>query len=208
MKIYFIRHGESQANISKAYNSRNNSIHSLTEKGVLQIENCAEELKNIKFDAFYSSGLLRARESAAIICEKAGVNFEIDFNIREIDMGIYEGKAGDYVDRTYRQLLSNWIVEDEKTAKISKGENYNSVIKRFENFILKLEAKGISSNSEINVAVLSHAGFIRTVVPAITENLPKGYTYFNKIKNGAVAVVDLSKKVCLKWGEEEFCKKN
>lgn len=208
MKIYFIRHGESQANISKAYNSRNNSIHSLTEKGVLQIEKCAEKLKNIKFDIFYSSELLRARESAAIIAKKVGVNFEIDSNIREIDMGIYEGKAGDYVDRTYRELLFNWIVESEKTAKISEGENCNSVIKRFDKFMLKLEEKGISSNSEINMAVLSHAGFIRTVVPEITENLPKGYTYFNKIKNGEVAVVDLLKRVCLKWGEEEFYKEN
>ncbi len=204
MKLYFIRHGESEANITQAYNSRNNNIHSLTEKGILQIKECAEELKEIKFDFFYSSGLLRARESAELISEKIGIDFEVDNNLREIDMGIYEGKSGSEVDRKYRELLLNWLVEVDKSAKIEDGEDYNGVIRRFKKFISNLEEKVRDEKTEINIAVLSHAGFIRAVVPYLTDNISKGYTYYNKIKNGKTAVVDLNKRVCLKWGDTAF----
>ena len=70
MKIYFIRHGESEANIAKMYNSRDENIHGLTDNGREQIKRSAHEISNVKFDGFFASNLLRARESADIISEK------------------------------------------------------------------------------------------------------------------------------------------
>ena len=62
MKIYLMRHGEAEKNPG--------SIESmLTDKGIAQVSEMAERLKEkkINVDEVYHSGLLRAEESASIV---------------------------------------------------------------------------------------------------------------------------------------------
>ena len=56
--FYFIRHAE------KDRSDENNKNPHLTEKGVLRAEKWSEVLKNISFDAVYSTNYYRTRETA------------------------------------------------------------------------------------------------------------------------------------------------
>lgn len=197
MKIYFIRHGESEANIAKMYNSRVDSIHGLTANGREQIKRSAYEISEVEFDGFFSSNLLRARESANIISKRINKDYEIYNDIREIDMGIIEGTGGFSADKAYRDVLCRWLMEGDIEARVEGGESCAEIRERFHIFYNKIKEK--YGDSLKNIVVVSHAGFIRSVVPSICSNIPHGYTFKNKIANGGIAVVDMDSKLCLKW---------
>ena len=69
MKIYFIRHGESEANIAKMYNSRDENIHGLTDNGREQIKRSAAEISGVKFDGFFASSLFSTLLSSSTTAE-------------------------------------------------------------------------------------------------------------------------------------------
>lgn len=77
--IYFIRHGESEANERKVFaGQKDDSV--LTEKGREQAKTTAKEIlaEGIKIDRIITSPLIRAIETAHIIAK------EIDFDISKI----------------------------------------------------------------------------------------------------------------------------
>jgi alpha-ribazole phosphatase len=55
--IYLVRHGETEWNVKKITQGQSESY--LTEKGVEQAKETAEKLKDVKFDAIFSSDLNR-----------------------------------------------------------------------------------------------------------------------------------------------------
>lgn len=64
MKIYLVRHGETEHN-SQGYYS--NKDESLNEKGVEQANELKIKVSNIDYDVCYCSPLIRARQTAEII---------------------------------------------------------------------------------------------------------------------------------------------
>lgn len=89
--IYFVRHGESEANVRKVFaGQRDNSP--LTDEGRKQARNTAEEIvrEGIMIDKIYSSPLSRAYETAKIIASVLGFDAEdiiTEERIIEYDMG-------------------------------------------------------------------------------------------------------------------------
>ena len=64
MAIYFIRHGESIANVENKQISKNSP---LTEKGIRQVIEKRNKFKDIHFDAVYSSDYKRTEQTALIL---------------------------------------------------------------------------------------------------------------------------------------------
>ena len=83
MKLYLIRHGQSEANFNKSHSGWG-SI-GLTEEGIYQAEKIGAILKSIPFDKVYSSDLLRARQTQKIALPDADA--ELCSLIREINVG-------------------------------------------------------------------------------------------------------------------------
>ncbi len=88
--IYFIRHGESEANLRHVFAGQKDNSP-LTEKGIEQAK--AEGLKikemGLKISKIISSPLIRAHDTAKIVSEIIGYNKDIviDPRITEYDMG-------------------------------------------------------------------------------------------------------------------------
>ena len=93
--IYFIRHGESEANEKKVFaGQKDDSI--LTEKGRQQAKNTAKEIlnKKVKIDRIITSPLKRAVETAHIIAQEIGFDISKiikDERITEYDLGSLSG---------------------------------------------------------------------------------------------------------------------
>lgn len=97
--IYFVRHGESQANIDKIYaGSRIDSP--LTTKGFEQADRTAEILEGKRFDLIVSSPLRRARDTAMHIAKKVGYKDALLLEplLAERDFGRASGRAWTDVD--------------------------------------------------------------------------------------------------------------
>src|SRR5215510_3422657 len=92
MKIYFARHGESEANLLHEFSNRGVK-HGLTQKGRAQAAELAVELAAKPILRIYSSPLLRATQTAGILAEALGLEVEVTDALREYDCGVLEGRA-------------------------------------------------------------------------------------------------------------------
>ncbi len=54
MQLYFVRHGESEANLTHMFSNRD-APHALTAHGRAQVAALTEKLQGIRFGAFYAS---------------------------------------------------------------------------------------------------------------------------------------------------------
>ena len=77
MRLYFIRHGESEANVLHEISNRG-AKHGLTEKGRAQVAALAQKLGAIPFVKLYSSPLLRAIQTAEILSQGSRDSFRSD----------------------------------------------------------------------------------------------------------------------------------
>lgn len=84
--IYFVRHGQSLANINDLVGV---SSSPLSQLGREQAEKLKENLSGINFSAVYSSGFERAKETAAILVGER--NFEVDRRLNEWNIGKLDG---------------------------------------------------------------------------------------------------------------------
>ena len=89
--LYFVRHGESEANVLHVFSNRE-LVHGLTDTGRAQVQALADQLAGVRFDAFYTSPILRARQSAQIVSDRLGLPFEVTPALAEYDVGILEGR--------------------------------------------------------------------------------------------------------------------
>lgn len=86
MKIYVVRHGETNVNLENKINSWNND--DLNQTGINQAIKVGEKLKNIDYDMIISSPLARTKHTAELLnCKNAPIIF--DDRLLERNFGIF-----------------------------------------------------------------------------------------------------------------------
>ena len=89
MKIYTVRHGQTEWNKKGLYQGKTDVP--LNEEGKKQAMLVKEKLKDKKIDLIISSPLKRAKETAALFLGERKVPVIEDARIQEISFGVYEG---------------------------------------------------------------------------------------------------------------------
>jgi probable phosphoglycerate mutase len=79
-----MRHGQADNNVSRTLVGRNIESH-LTSQGRQEVADAAKQLKSIPIDKIYASPVIRAMETAQIVCETLGMDYEVDERLYEID---------------------------------------------------------------------------------------------------------------------------
>ena len=97
--IYFIRHGESQANKRDAFIGHTDL--DLTELGHQQAQMAAEYLKDISADVIYASDLKRAYNTAMHTADAKGMEIIPNKNLREIFAGKWEDKTFNELEKSF-----------------------------------------------------------------------------------------------------------
>lgn len=140
MKIYLVRHGETDWNLEKRLMGQKEIP--LNAHGREQAAELKNKLQDINFDICFSSPLTRAKETAEIICkEKVPITF--DKNLLERNIGELEGKTVDDIKYFY----NNKTVETDE-----------EMLSRAKNFLEKLK----NSNYK-TVLVVSHNGLLKNL---------------------------------------------
>ena len=90
MTVYFVRHGQTEKN--RAMRLQGRSDHPMDETGVVQAAAAGEFFRSngIRFDAVFSSPLLRAVQTAKLIAGE-DLPVQADDRLIEMDYGPYEG---------------------------------------------------------------------------------------------------------------------
>ena len=90
MELHLIRHGETQWNRDQRVQGQCNV--GLNETGNRQAVELGERLRDIHFDAIYSSSSLRTRETAWLAFPDRHEDIVFLDSLREIDLGPWEGR--------------------------------------------------------------------------------------------------------------------
>lgn len=88
-ELILIRHGETLWNQQGRMQGQQDSP--LTELGVRQARQLGLRLREVRFDALYSSDLGRAYRTALTISETTGHAVNVDIRLRERNFGVFEG---------------------------------------------------------------------------------------------------------------------
>lgn len=127
MRLYLVRHGESEANQLGIYSGFLDT--KLTEKGETQAKACQKLLKHIKFDKVICSDLQRAHKTACIV---SGLNEEeliVKEGLREMNFGRWEGLSHKDILKNDKEYYEKWM-EDYYKLTTPEGESLNSFYER------------------------------------------------------------------------------
>lgn len=147
-KYFVMRHGEAENNVNKIVNSNPNAGFHLTENGISQVKKVKDQFKE-KIDLIISSDVLRAKETSGIIAHELGLdekNIIFDERLREINVGVYEGKKLE----EYRSQFSSYEERFHKAP--AEGENFAQVKNRVTEFLYEIEHKYQNKN----ILIVSH----------------------------------------------------
>jgi broad specificity phosphatase PhoE len=184
--IYIVRHGETRANFEKVVAGHFDSP--LTAKGEGEAKSRAEDLKRIRFDAVFSSDLMRAKRTAEIITLGRQLAVNTTRLIRERNFGDWEGRPIKEVleeDKKILERLSTLSEQGKRAFKINYGyESDNDIALRLITFLREIAATFMGQtvlvvvHGSIMRATLMHLGF------ANYDELPPG-----SIENTGYAVL-------------------
>ena len=181
--IYLVRHGESEANISRRFSGITDV--ELTQRGVLQAVEAGKKLKGKRIDKIFSSPLKRAKYTAEIIADEIAFNKKdiiIENSLTEVNFGIFENLTWEEIVEMYADEIESWI-EFKHKYKFPKGEGYTDIINRVAGFIDK-----VPDNSLIS----THYGVIQAVL--LYFNIVDDDTLWNyKISNCDIFVLNNKK---------------
>ena len=88
--LYLVRHGETVDNVRQIMQGQTQG--ELTENGILQAREVAEDLKDVPFDAVIASDLKRSIDTARIIAEPHQLEVLTTPLLRERDWGGFTGR--------------------------------------------------------------------------------------------------------------------
>src|SRR6266542_1344858 len=137
MRLYFVRHGESEANTLHVISNRE-SPFGLTALGKKQANILADSLKDIPVTVIFSSPILRARETADILSQSLSQPYQITEALHEYDCGILEDKSDDASWRMHREIAEDWTLHHNWQRKPDGGESFLDIQNRFLPFIKAL----------------------------------------------------------------------
>lgn len=188
MKLYMIRHGQSEDNAAKRHSGW--AECSLTEKGREDARHAGELLKGISFDKVFSSDTLRARQTCAIALPDAEP--EYTSLIRETNVGSLTGLEVAECQKRWGDVYNN----NRKARNFCDygGENLAMHMERVRNFMTRVESGGWNA-----VAAFSHGGSIHCVLDIVMGGIQDKMNY--PCSNGSVSVFSFENGV---WTLEEW----
>lgn len=164
--ITFVRHARSEANEAGIWQGQGNAP--LSETGRRQVRRLGERMAGVSFDAVAASDLDRTVETAA----GAGYRAEASPEWREMDIGGWEGKTVEEVEKHHPDLL-HAIRRGEAVAYGGTGER----IDEFEDRIMASVDRLVERVGEGSALVVTHGAVVDTVVGRVLGRIPGRRTF-------------------------------
>ena len=175
MKVYIVRHGQTNSNLAGVYNLIEEDLN---ERGIEQAKVLGEKIKNLDYEVIYCSPLKRTVHTANIINFN---NKEIIFDKRLVERkhGKLSGMPWNTVDReTHWNYFNNEKYQDE--------ESVQELFKRVHSFLDELKEKEYKS-----ILVVAHSG-VSKAFWGYFNGIPEDGKFLNLgLKNGEITEYEI-----------------
>ncbi len=159
-KIYLVRHAEAEGNLYRLVQGHFDGL--VTARGYDQIRALRRRFEGVEIDAVYSSDLFRARTTARALSEPRGLEIRLRRDLREVNLGWWEGQPWQHVAAMDMEQLRNFHLDLEH-FDVKNGETGAAARDR-----LLCALRSIAAENEgKTVAVFSHGAAIRILLGTI-----------------------------------------
>lgn len=181
-RLYLIRHAETEWNNSSRYQGHVDVA--LSPRGRRQATLLCERLREEKLAAVYTSDLIRARETAAIIARAHGLSVVSMPELRELNFGLWEGLTYQEIAAAYPVDLEEWLANPAE-KQVPGGESFAQLQKRVCSAITGI----IARHPGQEVAVVSHGGTLLTIILSLLGlGLEKLWRF--RLDNASLSIVE------------------
>ena len=185
MKLYFIRHGETDWN--RELKIQGQTDNPLNETGRQEAKKASACLKCVSFDAAFTSPLIRARETAETILEGKDCRLLEDPRLIEISYGCREGQSLKWIKKLPVLRLYNYFYHTERYHPPKGGETIAELFARCRDFLNEIARR---EDEWDGVLIAAHGGLIRGMI-CVTEGLSEAdFWSGNNQKNCSVTVLE------------------
>ncbi|MFC4736008.1 histidine phosphatase family protein [Bacillus daqingensis] len=154
MKLYIVRHGQTEWNVEKRMQGWGDSP--LTQTGIRDAGLLRERIKEVPFDEAWASPLKRAEQTADILVPDQQIH--VHEGLKEMRLGSMEGKRQEDLHPSEKKTWQTFW-EDPERFQPNGGETYGEVEKRVNGFL-----EDISRTSSGNVLLVTHTVVIKLLI--------------------------------------------
>jgi broad specificity phosphatase PhoE len=153
MKLIAVRHGETEWNAELREMGHLDSP--LTPLGIQQAQALGRRLKNLGFDALYSSDLGRAVQTAEIIGRICDKPVQLNSSLRERHMGVFQGLTREEISEKYPEQMAAY----ERIGFLDLIPGGETAQERTDRSV-RILTEIASRHPEQTVVVVTHGGFL------------------------------------------------
>ncbi len=159
MKLYLVRHGESEANVDGIINDDPSRPVNLTELGRRQARDAVATLASVQFTRVYASRFPRARQTAEILLHGLGLDMPILQDAR-----LDERRSG--LDGRPVEAFNGLVRPDPLRIKPERGESFVEQMERLRSFLDELAG----CQTDATILAVSHENPILAVTALAGRN--------------------------------------
>jgi probable phosphoglycerate mutase len=153
-ELLFIRHGETDWNRQQRFQGQIDVP--LNALGQLQAQRLGARMAKESFDAFFSSDLQRALQTAAPLAAAWGTQPVLQQGLREQCFGMLEGLDVPTIQREHPELWQRWLEHSGDFALPGGGES----LRQFHGRVLQAVAELAALAQGLRVVVVTHGGVL------------------------------------------------
>ena len=183
MKLWLVRHGQSQANVDGLYSGISETP--LTEPGIVQAQAVGNLLNHVEFEKVLCSELGRAQQTMQLILQQRRVPVITEPRLNEMNFGDWEMCHHRDLQRTDAKNYAAWC-EDWQNVVPKNGEGFQRFAKRVSEFAASLS----SQPKEENLLIVSHQGVLSLLIATLL-NMPPASLWHFVIEQGAWSCVEI-----------------
>ena len=182
MKLYLVRHAITTWNEKNRIQGSKNPDLSLT--GWKQAKRLARRLQKEDISLIYASDRLRSKRTAQAIQKALRVPLFYEKGLREIHLGLWEGKTPDEVNRHYQNGYWKWL-QAPSSVRIPAAEP----VKAFRKRVLQTFDRLVQEAPEGNILIVTHGGVIATFLSSVLKGSEDYFLLRLRLDNAGISVV-------------------
>jgi len=183
--LILVRHGETVWNVEGRYQGQTDVP--LNEVGKAQAQQVAITLKQMTFDAIYSSDLQRAYHTAEAINRYHNLPLHSEKRLREINAGDFEGLTREEQKARDPEFYARW--RNDPNIPPPNGETQQSITDRMQSLLNDLQRQ----HPQQTVLLVGHGGTIRAMLCLCIGLTTDKYWHF-WLKNTSISEIQFTER--------------
>ena len=185
MELYIIRHGKTYWNEEKKIQGW--ADIELTEEGRKVAYDSEEGMRNIHFDAIYSSPLKRAYETACILKGSRDIEVVVDERIKEIGFGELEGADFTKIRGDKNSKFVSFFDAPELYEAPEGAETFEQISERAADFMKEIIEKHKDNE---RIMIVAHGAINKALMRYVRKNEIKDFWMGSLQRNCGVTIVE------------------